>query len=106
MADARLELFFRHPELIGREVGFNDLTPLHGEWIKNMVFGTGDYTLQAHRGSYKSSCLAVAISILLVYYPDRNIIFLRKTDSDVSEMLVMVSKILHSVFFQDLVRVM
>ena len=101
-----LAVFFEHPEAIGREVGFKDLTPLHGLWIRNMVFGSGDYTLQAHRGSYKSSCLAVAISILLVYWPDRNIIFLRKTDSDVSEMLGMVSKILHSVFFQDLVREM
>ena len=67
-----------------------------------MVFSEADYTLQAHRGSYKSSSLAVAIAILLVYYPDRNIIFLRKTDSDVSEMLSMVSKILHGGFFRDL----
>ena len=101
-----LNIFFDHPEKIGREVGFKDLTRLHGKWIKRMVFGTKDYTLQAHRGSFKSSCLAVAISILLVYYPERNIIFLRKTDSDVSEMLGMVSKILHSEFFQDLVREM
>lgn len=101
-----LSLFFDHPEQIGHEIGFTDLTPLHGEWIKKMVFAGGDYTLQAHRGSYKSSCLAVAISILLAYFPDRNIIFLRKTDSDVSEMLGMVSKILHSSFFRDLVREM
>ncbi|MBR3334575.1 MAG: hypothetical protein IKG23_09820 [Clostridia bacterium] len=106
MAGDKLELFFAHPERIGWEVGFRDMTPLHGEWIRKMVFGTADYTLQAHRGSYKSSCLAVAISVLLVYYPNRNIIFLRKTDSDVSEMLGMVSKILHSVFFRDLAREM
>ncbi len=48
----------------------------------------------------------MAIAILLVYYPYRNIIFLRKTDSDVSEMLSMVSKILHSGIFYDLVREM
>lgn len=93
-----------HPEELGREIGFSDLTPLHGSWIRHMVFGRGDYTLQAHRGSYKSSCLAVAISILLVIYPDRNIIFLRKTDSDVSEMLGMVSKILKSDVFIALAR--
>ena len=101
-----LDIFFERPEKIGREVGFKDLRKLHGKWIKKMVFGTKDYTLQAHRGSFKSSCLAVAISILLVYYPERNIIFLRKTDSDVSEMLGMVSKILHSDFFFDLVKEM
>ena len=101
-----LDLFFDHPETIGHEVGFTDMTSLHGDWIRKMVFGSRDYTLQAHRGSYKSSCLAVAISIILVYYPERNIIFLRKTDSDVSEMLSMVSKILHSEFFRDLVHEM
>ena len=106
MTGMDLDIFFDHPEKIGHEVGFTDMTDLHGKWIKQMVFGSGDYTLQAHRGSYKSSCLAVAISILLVYYPERNIIFLRKTDSDVSEMLGMVSKILNSVFFHDLVREM
>lgn len=84
------------PEEIGRQIGFSDLTALHGEWIREMVWGREDYTLQAHRGSYKSSCLAVAISLILVLMPTRNIIFLRKTDSDVAEMLGMVSKILRS----------
>ena len=101
-----LDDLFDHPEKIGHEVGFSDMTDLHGKWIQKMVFSEKDYTLQAHRGSYKSSCLAVAISIILIYFPDRNIIFLRKTDSDVSEMLGMVSKILRSVIFRDMVREM
>ena len=83
-----------HPHLIGIAAGFQDLTPLHGEWIRQMVFGTRDYTLQAHRGSYKSSCLAVAISLILVIFPNRNIIFIRKADNDVAEMMKMVEKIL------------
>lgn len=92
----------KHPEILGRQVGFLDMTPLHGEWIREMVFGKGDYTLQAHRGSYKSSCLAVAISLLLVLKPDRNIIFIRKADNDVSEMLGMVAKILRSEVMQEI----
>ena len=84
------------PEMIGWNVGFQDLTEMHGEWIREMVFGVGDYTLQAHRGSYKSSCLAVAIAIMMVLFSGRNIIFLRKTDDDVAEMMRMVSKILKS----------
>ncbi len=85
-----------HPDEIGRQVGFTDMTELHGKWIWEMVYGEEDYTLQAHRGSYKSSCLAVAISLILVLFPNRNIIFLRKAENDVSEMLKMVSKILRS----------
>ena len=91
------------PEEAGRRIGFKDLTALHGEWIREMVWGEGDYTLQAHRGSYKSSCLAVAISLMLALYPWRNIIFLRKTDNDVAEMLGMVAKILRSQFMVNLV---
>lgn len=94
-----------HPEELGHQIGFTDLTPLHGEWIREMVWGTEDYTLQAHRGSYKSSCLAVAIALILVILPTRNIIFLRKTDSDVSEMLGMVSKILNSRVLMNIVKI-
>ena len=94
-----------HPEEIGHQIGFSDLTALHGQWIREMVWGREDYTLQAHRGSYKSSCLAVAISLILVLMPTRNIIFLRKTDSDVAEMLGMVSKILRNRVMMNLVKV-
>ena len=94
-----------HPEELGHQIGFTDLTPLHGEWIREMVWGTEDYTLQAHRGSYKSSCLAVAIALILIILPTRNIIFLRKTDSDVSEMLGMVSKILNSRVMMNIVKI-
>ena len=92
-----LQVLFDHPDQLGREIGFTDLTELHGMWIRKMVFEEGDYTLQAHRGSYKSSCLAVAISLMLVLYCKQNIIFLRKTDSDVSEMLGMLSPGLHKI---------
>ena len=100
-----MQRFKLHPDDLGRLIGFSDLTPLHGDWIRKMVWGTEDYTLQAHRGSYKSSCLAVAIALIIVIYPTRNIIFLRKTDSDVSEMMGMVSKILNSRIMRNIVKI-
>ena len=103
-ADNDIRDLLQHPEEIGHEIGFRDLTALHGEWIREMVFGEEDYTLQAHRGSFKSSCLAVAISLILILDPKQNIIFLRKTDNDVSEMMGMVSKILRSKILQALVK--
>ena len=98
-----IKFFIAHPDELGRRVGFRDLTPMHGEWIREMIDGEGDYTLQAHRGSFKSSCLAVAIAMLMILRPGRNIIFLRKTDNDVAEMLGMVGKILRQQVFMDLV---
>ena len=91
----------QRPEVLGRLVGFTDLTALHGEWIHEMVFGDEDYTLQAHRGAFKSSCLAVAIPLYMVLYPNRNVIFLRKTDHDVGEMMNMVAKVLQSDVMRD-----
>ena len=104
-AAAMMRRIKAHPEELGYQIGFMDLTALHGEWIREMVWGTEDYTLQAHRGSYKSSCLAVAIALMLIIYPVRNMIFLRKTDSDVAEMMGMVSKILNSRVMKNIVRI-
>ena len=96
----------KHPEKIGIRVGFKDMTRLHGKWIREIVFGKTDYTLQAHRGSYKSSSLAVGIALIMVLDPTHNIIFLRKADNDVAEMLRMVVKILRSQIMNDISNVM
>ena len=97
---------YKHPEKVGISVGFKDLTEIHGEWIREMVWGNSDYTLMAHRAAYKSSCLAVAMSLIMVFYPTKNIIFLRKADNDVSEMIRMVNKILKSQILIDICAVL
>ena len=100
--DEIAKLIYDNPQMIGVDIGFKDLKPIHGEWIREMVWGEGDYTLMAHRAAYKSSCLSVAISLMMVLYPTQNIIFLRKADNDVSEMIRMVTKILKSSIMNDL----
>lgn len=108
-ADAVYDAFehiLQHPEIIGHEVGFKDMTDLHGLWIREMVFGTEDYTLQGHRGSFKSSALSIAIVLMMILKPTKGIIFLRKTDPDVAEMMSRVSKILSSTIIKDLVALM
>lgn len=56
-----------HPAAVGRMCGFRDLTDeLHGRWMQHIIFGADDYTLQAHRLSYKSSCLSVALAMWCV----------------------------------------
>lgn len=100
-----LVALLRSPEQIGIEVGFKDLLPIHGRWIREMVFGTEDYTLQAHRAAYKSSCLAVSLALIMILFPTKNIIFVRKADNDVSEMLRMVSKVLSTDCFARLVTI-
>lgn len=98
-----LKLIQEKPVLIGNWVGFPDLVELHNEWLKTFLFATDDQTLLAHRGSYKTTDLAVAISLLMVLFPNKTIIFLRKTDTDVIEIITQVAKILTSLEFIRLV---
>lgn len=94
-----LDYLTDYPADIGRIVGFSDFTDLHNEWLKKMILATNDFTLQAHRGSYKTTCLSLAIALRMIFYPDQNIIFMRKTGSDVVEVIRQASKILHSELF-------
>ena len=103
-ADEDIRYLLQHPEEIGQRVGFRDLGEMHGEWIREMVFGEGDYTLQAHRGSYKSSCLAVAISLILVCIASRISFSCGRRTAMCSEMLGMVTKILNSEIVKDIAK--
>lgn len=92
--------FITHPAALGRALGYTDFRDdLHGGWIKRMVTANDDMTLQAHRGSYKTTCLCVAIALLMIWHPDMNIIFLRKTDSDVAEVVKAVDRIVSTELF-------
>ena len=84
------------PYLLGHWVGFKDLTTLHNEWIKSFLYGHDDQTLLAHRGSYKTTCLSIAVALMLIRYPKQKILFFRKTDDDVVEIVSQVKNILKS----------
>lgn len=94
-----IDLIKQNPSKVANAVGFKDVKPYpHNEWMNEIIFGQEDFTLMSHRGSYKSSCLSVCIALIMVMMPWLNIIFLRKTDSDVNEMIRMVKKALESKF--------
>ena len=84
------------PYKLGHLLGFNKLTQLHNKWIVDMVRGKEDKTLQAHRGSYKTTCVSIALAILMVLMPNLRILFMRKTDTDVKEVIAQVENILRS----------
>lgn len=72
------------------------LTDLHRDWCREMVFGKADHTLQAHRGSYKTTTVSIALWLLLLLRPNAKVAFFRKTDKDVQEILDQVKKMLRS----------
>ena len=92
-----IELLLTRPALAARWCGLDRLTDgLHGVWLRDMIAGRDDMTLLAHRGSYKTTCLAFAMTAMLLLYPTKNIIFLRKTDEDVVEVLRQVKMLLRT----------
>ena len=90
------------PASFGRLVGFTKLTDLHNAWILDMLKGQGDRTLQAHRASYKTTCVSIALALIIILLPNKRTLFLRKTDADIKEIIKQVQKILkdpHTQYF-------
>lgn len=102
--DAAAKKVFKNPVLLGKQLGYEDLTDLHGHWMDEMLHSEEDMTLQAHRGSYKTTCLCIVIALLLIQNREKNIIFLRKTDSDVQEVIKNVKRIITTNIFQQCYR--
>lgn len=53
----RIQQILEHPHLLGHIMGFTKLTEMHSEWIWHL-WGQPDGihpSLQAHRGSYKTT---------------------------------------------------
>ena len=82
------------PYKFGKLLGFTKLTNLHNDWMRLMMLSQDDKTLQAHRGSYKTTCVSIVLALLIILLPNKRILFMRKTDSDVKEIIKQVQNIL------------
>ncbi len=98
-----LDLLYYEPYKIGHWVGFHDLTELHNEWLRSFLYAEEDQTLLAHRGSYKTTDLSLFLAIHTVIDPNENVMFFRKTDDDVTEVMMQAQKILQSGVMQRIV---
>ena len=82
------------PYKLGHMIGFTKLTELHNEWIIDMVCGDSDKTLQGHRGCFKTTCVSIALALIMILLPNEKTLFMRKTDADIKEIIAQVKKIL------------
>lgn len=89
-----IDFLLASPVRFAHMIGFDKLVDLHNDWIVDMVRGREDKTLQGHRGSYKTTCLSIALALLIIMLPNKRILFMRKTDDDVKEVIKQVKKIL------------
>lgn len=89
-----IDFLLASPVRFAHMLGFDKLVDFHNDWIIEMVRGQEDKTLQGHRGSYKTTCLSIALALLIIMLPNKRILFMRKTDDDVKEVIKQVKKIL------------
>jgi hypothetical protein len=80
------------PHKFGHELGYDKLTPLHGEWIKIFLQYKRFDVLQAFRGSYKTTCGVVAMNLLFLCFPDMRLLIVRKTGDLASDILKSIQR--------------
>lgn len=97
-----LDFLLNKPDIYAHMLGFKKLTPLHRDWIVSMVRGKEDGTLMAHRSSFKTTCVSIALAEIIILLPRLRTMFMRKTDTDIKEVIKQVQKILldpHTQYF-------
>ena len=90
--EAVKRLLIEQPGKYGQMLGYSLLTDLHNQWIRQMLYGEGDMTLQAHRGSFKTTAVGVALAVQLMIRGNENCMFIRKTGDDVKEVIRQVAR--------------
>lgn len=85
-------------------LGFTKLGALHNSWMVDMVRGKDDKTLQASRGTYKTTSVSVVLALIIILRPNKRTMFMRKTDDDIKEVIKTVQKILLDAHTQYLVQ--
>lgn len=91
-----IEFLRDRPVKYAHLLGFDKLTDIHNDWIREMLLGKEDFTLEAHRGSFKTTCVSIALADKMLLLPKRRLLFMRKTDDDVKEVVNQVRKILEA----------
>jgi hypothetical protein len=91
-----IHFLVKHPVKFAHMLGFTKLRPWHNRWIYKMIKDKEDTTLQGSRGTYKTTCVSVALALIIILYPNKRTLFMRKTDTDVKEVIRQVKNILQN----------
>lgn len=100
--DQAVQFLTKYPVKYANMLGFTKLGSLHNKWLREMICGREDETLQSSRGTYKTTAVSVALAEIMILLPNYRSMFMRKTDSDVKEVVKQVGKILldpHTQYF-------
>lgn len=101
-----LQFLLNNPIKYGHMLGFDKLIGVHNDWIIDMVRGKDDKTLQASRNTYKTTCVSIALALIIILLPKMRTLFLRKTNTDIEEIISQTQKILkdpHTLYFVQII---
>ncbi len=97
-----IDFLINNPVKYAHMLGFTKLIEFHNVWIKQMIQSKDDKTLQGSRGIFKTTCVSVALALIIILLPNKRTLFMRKTDNDIKEVIKQVQKILqdpHTLYF-------
>lgn len=109
--DEIIYLLTHEADKVGRMlgVGYDLLEPLHAEWIREWLLNPERLRVlihQASRDSYKSTCLRLAVAIIIIMQPLQAVLIIRKSEDAVKELINGVSKILDTPLFHKFVEIL
>lgn len=74
--------FAQHPHLLGRLLGMDLLQPIHSDWIRYLWLSEKHVSLQAHRGSYKTTaCTVLGCIWWLLFNPNQKLAIVHEKKS-------------------------
>jgi hypothetical protein len=100
----RLNQILEHPHLLGLLVGKDKMTELHSNWIKYIWCDHGNRSLQAHRGSYKTTAMEVGAIYWMLFHPNDSILFIRKSFTQAAEIVGVIYNMMQTTEIQELFK--
>ena len=95
VTERELRLVRQYPHLLGHLVGKSKLGYMHSKWINYIWQEQGWRSLQAHRGSYKTTAIVIiGIMTWLLFHPNCRIGLVRENFSDAAEIVKNVAALM------------
>ena len=91
--DTLIDEWISEPYKFGHLLGYTKLRPSHNQWILFFLKAKNLEVLQAHRGSYKTTCGIVAMTLLFLINPDMRLLIVRKNNTLASDILKVLQRI-------------
>lgn len=106
-----IKLLTQEAHMVGRMLGsgYDWLEQIHSKWAYTWIVNPDNFKImvhQAHRDSYKSSTLRLTLAIIMILFPLKKIVLIRKSEDGASELIDGVKKILKTPLFNTFVGIL